>query len=173
MSRHAAAGGHDWREAGDAWGHAANDWACLYEHYALDVVARHVRRRRGRPGDEAARHRLRRRPGHAPGRRAGRTVAGIDAAAALVEVARARDPDADVRIGSMFELPWAGQSFDAARVGQRHLGRLRGRPRRGVPGVAARGRDRDQLLGQRAAAGPAGVLQGVRPPRPRPALRRP
>ncbi len=29
---------HDWREAGDAWGHAANDWAYLYEHYADDVM---------------------------------------------------------------------------------------------------------------------------------------
>ena len=30
---------HDWREAGAAWGHAAVDWACLYEHYSVDVLA--------------------------------------------------------------------------------------------------------------------------------------
>jgi SAM-dependent methyltransferase len=45
---------------------------------------------------------------------AGATVAGIDAAADLVAVARARTPDADLRVGSMFELPWPDASFDAA-----------------------------------------------------------
>src|SRR5689334_5124623 len=30
---------HDWREAGDAWGRRANDWACLYEQYASEVLA--------------------------------------------------------------------------------------------------------------------------------------
>ena len=29
---------HDWQEAGEAWGHAASDWACLYEHYAFEVI---------------------------------------------------------------------------------------------------------------------------------------
>ena len=31
--------GHDWREAGAAWGHGAIDWACLYEHYSMEVLA--------------------------------------------------------------------------------------------------------------------------------------
>ena len=31
--------GHDWHEAGAAWGHAAVDWSCLYEHYAVEVIA--------------------------------------------------------------------------------------------------------------------------------------
>jgi SAM-dependent methyltransferase len=44
----------------------------------------------------------------------GAAAVGIDAAAALVEVAQARNPGADVRAGSMFELPWADESFDAA-----------------------------------------------------------
>ena len=30
--------GHDWRAAGEAWGHRAADWACLFEHYAIDVL---------------------------------------------------------------------------------------------------------------------------------------
>ena len=29
---------HDWRAAGEAWGSHANDWSCLYEHYAIDVL---------------------------------------------------------------------------------------------------------------------------------------
>ena len=34
--------------------------------------------------------------------------------AELVDVARERTPTADLRVGSMFELPWADESFDAA-----------------------------------------------------------
>ena len=44
----------------------------------------------------------------------GATVAGIDAAADLVAVARDRTPTADLRIGSMYALPWPDESFDAA-----------------------------------------------------------
>ena len=41
------------------------------------------------------------------------SAAGIDAAAPLVDIARARTPEADVRVGSMFELPWGDETFDA------------------------------------------------------------
>jgi SAM-dependent methyltransferase len=44
----------------------------------------------------------------------GADVAGIDAAAELVAVACARTPTADLRVGSMFELPWRDDHFDAA-----------------------------------------------------------
>jgi SAM-dependent methyltransferase len=40
-------------------------------------------------------------------------VSGIDAADALLEIARERLPEADLRVGSMFELPWSDGSFDA------------------------------------------------------------
>ncbi len=43
----------------------------------------------------------------------GASVAGIDAAADLVDVASLRTPDADLRVGSMYALPWADESFDA------------------------------------------------------------
>jgi SAM-dependent methyltransferase len=43
----------------------------------------------------------------------GARVAAIDASARLVEVARIRTPDADIRVGDMFALPWPDQSFDA------------------------------------------------------------
>jgi len=44
----------------------------------------------------------------------GATVSGVDASAELLGVATARTPDADLRLGSMFELPWPDASFDAA-----------------------------------------------------------
>ncbi|HWM02367.1 MAG TPA: class I SAM-dependent methyltransferase [Actinophytocola sp.] len=105
--------GHDWRTAGEAWGHAAAEWACLYEHYAFDVITAIFDRVGVTPGarllDVACGAGLAVR--HATGR--GATAAGIDASAALVRIARDRSPDADLRIGSMFTLPWADGSFDA------------------------------------------------------------
>src|SRR5215207_2129495 len=94
---------HDWREAGRAWGHAARDWSCLFEHYAAEVTAAMFERLGVGPGsrllDVACGAGLATR--WAAGR--GATVAGIDAAGALVEVARDRLPDADLRLGSMFD----------------------------------------------------------------------
>ncbi|PKW00218.1 methyltransferase family protein [Amycolatopsis echigonensis] len=42
----------------------------------------------------------------------GAQVAGIDASPRLVAVARDRNPDGDVRVGDMNELPWDSASFD-------------------------------------------------------------
>lgn len=42
----------------------------------------------------------------------GATCAGIDASARLVAVARDRNPDADVRVGDMHDLPWPDASAD-------------------------------------------------------------
>lgn len=104
---------HDWREAGEAWGHSAADWACLYEHYALDVMMA-IFQRLG-VGDElrlldiacgsgmAIRH----------AEAMGATTAGIDAAESLIAIATDRNPGSDIRLGSMFELPWDDDSFDA------------------------------------------------------------
>jgi ubiquinone/menaquinone biosynthesis C-methylase UbiE len=41
-------------------------------------------------------------------------VSGVDAAEALVAIARARTPDGDFRVGDMFDLPFADNSFDIA-----------------------------------------------------------
>jgi len=104
---------HDWRTAGEAWGHAANDWSCLYEHYAFDVITAIYGRLGVGPGmsvlDIACGSGLALR--YADGM--GAAVAGIDAASALIEVARARTPGADLRLGSMFDLPWEASAFDA------------------------------------------------------------
>lgn len=103
---------HDWRQAGDAWGHSANDWAYLYEHYALDVMIAIFQRLGVAEGvrllDVACGSGLALRHAEA----AGATTAGIDAAASLVEIARDRNPGSDLRLGSMFDLPWGDAEFD-------------------------------------------------------------
>jgi SAM-dependent methyltransferase len=44
----------------------------------------------------------------------GALCAGIDASARLVAVARFRNPEADIRVGDMHDLPWEDGSFDVA-----------------------------------------------------------
>ena len=110
----AAKPGHDWREAGEAWGRSPADWACLYEHYAIEVIGAIFARTGVRPGvkvlDVACGAGLAVRIA----RGNGAAVAGIDASEALLAIARERNPDADLRLGSMFELPWPDGSFDVA-----------------------------------------------------------
>ena len=43
----------------------------------------------------------------------GARTAGIDAAGELVDIARERTPNADLRVGDMFDLPWSDESFDS------------------------------------------------------------
>jgi SAM-dependent methyltransferase len=104
----------DWRAAGEAWGSHANDWSCLYEHYAIDVLLAMFSRVAVGPEtqllDIACGSGLALRIAAGTGA----TVAGIDASEELMAVARERVPDADLRVGSMYELPWADGSFDAA-----------------------------------------------------------
>jgi len=103
---------HDWETAGKAWGAGANDWACLFEHYSHDVLAAILQR----SAVGADTHLLDIACGsgwalrHAEGM--GTTTAGIDAAPALIDIARERVPNSDLRVGSMFDLPWADDSFD-------------------------------------------------------------
>ena len=105
--------GHDWEVAGIAWGRRSRDWACLFEHYAVDVIQAIFRRVGVDEGtsmlDIACGSGLAIRYADAMGA----TTAGIDAAEPLIEIARDRAPDADLRVGNMFELPWDDESFDA------------------------------------------------------------
>lgn len=103
---------HDWQMAGAAWGHSAADWACFYEQYSLDVMVALFLRLGVGPGvdllDVACGSGLL--VHTATG--CGCHVSGIDASEPLVEIARDRTPDADLRLGSMFDLPWDDASFD-------------------------------------------------------------
>ncbi len=105
--------GHRWEEAGAAWGSRARDWACLFEHYATEVIFAIHDKVGATAGtallDIACGSGLAIRLADARGAR----VAGLDAAAPLVEIARVRTPDADVRVGTMFDLPWDDGAFDA------------------------------------------------------------
>lgn len=115
MTRHPSTttdAAHDWREAGEAWGHAATDWSCLYEHYAIEVIHAIFGSVGVGPGvrmlDVACGSGLALRLGAS----AGAVTAGIDASSPLLEIAQARNPDSDVRLGSMFDLPWHDRCFD-------------------------------------------------------------
>ena len=106
-------GSHRWEEAGEAWGSGASDWSCLYEHYSLDMLIALLPRLGVSPGmsllDVACGSGLAVRVADGMGAE----VAGIDAAAELVVVACERTPTADLRVGSMFQLPWTDERFDA------------------------------------------------------------
>jgi SAM-dependent methyltransferase len=101
----------DWMEAGRGWGAHAREWAYLFEPYArpanelllgelgvgagtryLDIACGS-----GLAANTAARR--------------GASVSGLDAAAALIDIARARTPDGDFRVGDMFDLPFASGAF--------------------------------------------------------------
>lgn len=103
-----------WKEAGAAWGHAPIDWAYGFEHYARDAIEDLFSTLGVGPGvrlvDVACGAGL----AVARGERLGADVAGIDAAEALIEIARRRAPAADLRAGDMFALPWDADSFDVA-----------------------------------------------------------
>ena len=104
----------NWEEAGRGWGARAVEWAYLFEPYA-------------RPANELLFDRLGVGDGgrlldiacgsgfaaHLAAERQAK-VSGLDAAEALVTIARTRTPSGDFRVGNMFELPFADDSFDVA-----------------------------------------------------------
>jgi ubiquinone/menaquinone biosynthesis C-methylase UbiE len=103
-----------WTEAGQAWGARATDWAYLFEPYARaanEVVFDRLGVGAGvRLLDIACGSGLAASYAH----RRGAVVGGLDAAAALVGIARTRTPEGDFRVGDMFALPFPDASFDVA-----------------------------------------------------------
>jgi SAM-dependent methyltransferase len=114
MAHVAARPSSDWQEAGQAWGTRAADWAYLFEPYARAAnellftklsVAGGTRLLDIACGSGlAAQHAWRR----------GAVVTGLDASAALINIARARTPSAEFRVGDMFALPFPDGSFEVA-----------------------------------------------------------
>ena len=103
-----------WEEAGRGWGARAAEWAYLFEPYARSANERVFELLGVGTGTRLvdiacgsglaanlARHR-------------GAEVTGIDAAEALIAIARARTPDGDFRVGDMFSLPFEDESFEVA-----------------------------------------------------------
>jgi SAM-dependent methyltransferase len=111
---HQIGGKMGWEEAGFGWGARAVEWAYLFEPYALPAnellfnrlgVGESVRLLDIACGSGFAAHLAWRR---------GAVVAGLDAAEALVKIARARTPGGNFQIGDMFALPFADDSFEVA-----------------------------------------------------------
>ena len=103
---------NDWREAGQAWGRAARDWAFLLEPYArranedlFDALG---------VGERTVLLDVACGSGFAVALAAdrGASVAGLDASEELIAIARARCPQGDLRIGDMFALPFPDANFD-------------------------------------------------------------
>jgi ubiquinone/menaquinone biosynthesis C-methylase UbiE len=42
----------------------------------------------------------------------GATCSGIDASPRLIAIAQDRNPDSDIRVGDMHDLPWGDETFD-------------------------------------------------------------
>lgn len=105
---------HDdtWREAGAAWGHAALDWAYLFEPYSRDA-ADHLFDVLD-VGSRTSLLDMACGAGYATARaaRRGAAVAGLDASAELIEIARRRTPTGSFTAGTMFDLPHTDETFD-------------------------------------------------------------
>jgi SAM-dependent methyltransferase len=114
MSQQTASRTHQWEHAGRAWGARSTEWAYLFEPFARPAtevlldrlgVGAPVRLLDVACGSGLAAQTARRR---------GAAVTGLDASEALVQIARARTPDGDFRVGDMFSLPFRDASFDVA-----------------------------------------------------------
>lgn len=101
-----------WMLAGEAWSHAATDWAYGFEPYSRDAIETVLAATNVGPAttvlDVACG------AGLALGRaeRMGATVSGLDAAAGLLDIAARRAPGAELVHGTMFDLPWRDDVFD-------------------------------------------------------------
>lgn len=102
-----------WTNAGRGWGARATEWAYLFEPYARTandlVLDRLGVGERTRFLDVACGSGL---AANVAARR-GASVSGLDASNALIDLARLRTPEADFRVGDMYDLPFDDGYFDA------------------------------------------------------------
>jgi len=101
-----------WREAGAAWGHAAADWAYLFEPYARDAADAVFDQLRVNGDTHLFDMACGAGAATARAARLGARVVGLDASEALIDIARRRTPHGIFDIGSMFNLPYRGECFD-------------------------------------------------------------
>ena len=101
-----------WRTSGRAWGARAADWAYLFEPCSRPANLRLL----DELGVGAGTRLLDVACGSGLALRTaadrGAIVSGIDAAEGLVDIARIRTPDADIRVGDMFDLPFDDDTSD-------------------------------------------------------------
>ena len=99
-------------EQGELWGAQAKDWAELQEGFLVPCYEAVFERAGLRTGASLLDVGCGSGRAMALGAKRGAAVSGLDASAALVELARARNPKADVRVGEMEELPFPAATFD-------------------------------------------------------------
>ena len=102
-----------WQEAGLAWGARATDWAELMEPHFGPVYEGLADAIPIQPGMRVLDVGCGAGLGLSVYATRGAVGAGIDAAEALLDFARTRVPDADLKHGTMLDLPWPDGYFDA------------------------------------------------------------
>ncbi len=116
MSQHSPDAGSDasadWHQVDEGWGRRAVDFATLTEpSNCREYVALHHHLGVG-PGDRLLDMACGAGLALELATVVGATCSGIDASPRLIAVARDRNPDADLRVGDMQDLPWPDASFD-------------------------------------------------------------
>jgi ubiquinone/menaquinone biosynthesis C-methylase UbiE len=96
---------------GPLWGARAEDWAAT-EEQQHPTYEEAIRRVGIEPGEAVLEVGCGSGVFLALAREHGARVHGLDASEALVEIARRRVPDAEVRVGAMESLPWEDERFD-------------------------------------------------------------
>jgi SAM-dependent methyltransferase len=107
-------GSPDWLGVDEGWGRKAVDFSTLSEpSNCREYVALHHRL-----GVDAGCHLLDVACGSGLAielaRLRGAICSGIDASSRLIAVARYRNPESDIRVGDMHNLPWSDETFDVA-----------------------------------------------------------
>jgi len=103
-----------WIEAGRAWEHAAQDWAFLFEPYARDAIDEVFSICGVGEGTELFDLACGSGYALAVADRLGAATTGLDARRGLIDIANRRVPAAELRVGTMFDLPFGNETFDAA-----------------------------------------------------------
>jgi SAM-dependent methyltransferase len=97
---------------GPLWSERADDWATVHEHNLTPVYAAALDLVHAGPGVTILEVGCGGGTALALAAERGAEVSALDAAAAFVEIARRRVPNADVRIGDLQFLPYDDESFD-------------------------------------------------------------
>lgn len=104
----------DWTAVDRGWGHAVQDFSTLSEPAnCREYVALH-QRLHVQAGDRVLDVACGSGLAVELARARGAAGSGIDASGRLIDIARDRNPEADLRVGDMGALPWPDSSFDVA-----------------------------------------------------------